>query len=693
MRIVLLISSIVIGASLITGSVGVNAATLAKAHKQGYGKSKKHMASAKQKIPEPPNVWHRISAGLRLPRPDLALAAYNAQLNENKYSYLQSSRAKYSQSLPSTPVKEPSLEPELNPSNAGGESSDPSVKADPIKPAKATPPKDNYTSLGHKLRGDLPSNSVGGCDPKKNKLVKSEPARPLKTRIHTQFNYYPELHKHGNLATQSLAYKAFAENSAAIEQHPCDENDPKKIVRLAQNTPMLPPPSQTDVIQSPQALENEMQLLAAKQQEQAAQRSAKLMGNNERVNKYVDWYGQRQSYLYEVAERARPYLYHIVESIHTHRLPMDLALLPIVESAYQPTAQSPMSAAGLWQFIPSTGADYNLKQDTHYDERLDIVASTEAAASYLTFLNQRFKGDWLLALAAYNCGIGRVEDAIRQNVAAGLDTDYWSLQLPEETQAYVPRLLALSKIFANPAAYKIKLAPIRDEPYFITVKVDRKPDVQLLANKDLKTIAELADVPFEHFTLLNPGYLEPTLPSDRPFNFLMPIANANQLYQRLYMLIKLDDLPEQKNIQTINIPTVKLPSISQLTELGGMDNNSVPFLSLPLTAKPTLESTVTATQTETATPKQQKAKPAQEKYLAVHYVDKGETLLTVAKNFEVSVEAMRTMNKLKRKQGVFLGQRLTIPPKQVVKTIMEQAVNSDILENGQIKTGHSNNNV
>jgi soluble lytic murein transglycosylase-like protein len=254
---------------------------------------------------------------------------------------------------------------------------------------------------------------------------------------------------------------------------------------------------------------------------------------NERVNKQIAWYAQRSTYLQQVAERARPYLYHIVSGLSANHLPAELALLPIVESAYQPTAQSPKSAAGLWQFIPSTGLDFDLAQSDRYDGRLDIEASTQAAIRYLTFLKRHFNGDWLLALAAYNCGLGRVDDAISSNRANGLPTDYWSLHLPEETQDYVPRFLALSSIFANPTTYGLKLPAVKNEPYFVKVKVDRRFDIDYLSKKQLTVIAELANLSYEQFVQLNPGYLKPTLDTDEPFTLLMPASNAKHLHQHL----------------------------------------------------------------------------------------------------------------------------------------------------------------
>jgi hypothetical protein len=262
-----------------------------------------------------------------------------------------------------------------------------------------------------------------------------------------------------------------------------------------------------------------------------------------RIHKHITWYQEHRDYLSQVTERARPYLYHIVESLNQHHLPYELALLPIIESAYQPTALSPKSAAGLWQFIPSTGHDFDLQQTIHYDARLDITASTQAAMRYLTFLNQHFNGDWLLALAAYNCGLGAVDNAINRNKAEGLAIDYWSLRLPEETQEYVPRFLALSSIFANPDFHNLKLARIKNEPYFVKVKIHHQQHIDYLTHKDFKQIAQIANLSYEQFTNLNPGYLNPALANDKNFTFLMPAANADHFHRHLESIAQFMNQP------------------------------------------------------------------------------------------------------------------------------------------------------
>lgn len=648
MRLLLLISNVVIGVSLLAEPSAADAAK-AKGHRQSKGKRQV------VKVAEPANVWRRISAGLRLPRPDIELAAFNAQqVYDEKYRYLKGSTAKLDATVPPTTLSDA---PSDNAPSVEGEVPDAiNRRRHVIMPVKALLPKDNYTELGRKLLG---SAGAGDCLPTKGGFAQSRSARLQNARVRAQFDFYPELHKRSSVKTANFKAGTASEN-------PCAAEKLKKMARQSVQDPLIETP-QSPPMPIPTAalpaskLDAELQLLALKQREQETQRNDKLLQSTERVNKFVNWYAQRQGYLYEVSMRAKPYLYHIVDALNKQHLPLDLALLPIVESAYQPTAQSPMSAAGLWQFIPSTGADYNLKQDVHYDERLDIIASTQAAVNYLDFLNRRFKGDWLLALASYNAGIGRVEEAMTRNRAEGLDTDYWSLILPEETMAYVPRLLALSKLMSNPAAYNLKMTPVKDEPYFITVDVDRPLDKQNLADKEIKTIAELANVPYEQFALLNPGYLEATLPPDRPLHFLMPITNANALYQRLAQLGKGDE-----PVQSF---TLALPEVTKIADAA---NYAAPYLSLPMDeSKPVTEPVTTSKPVYT-----EKSKQLKQAYLTVHYVDKGETLLTVAKTFDVSVDAVRTLNKLKRKQGVFLGQRLTIPSKQV-KTIMLEANNGE----------------
>jgi membrane-bound lytic murein transglycosylase D len=209
-------------------------------------------------------------------------------------------------------------------------------------------------------------------------------------------------------------------------------------------------------------------------------------------------YAGRKDYWLRVSERATPYLHLIVEAIDERGLPQELALLPVVESGFQPFAYSHGRAAGIWQFIPATGRHYGLKQNWWYDGRRDVTAATEAALDYLTYLNEMFDGDWLLALAAYNAGEGTVSRAIKRNRQAGRATDYWSLDLPRETMHYVPRLLAVSEIVAHPERHDIALTPISNEPAVAVVDLEHQVDLALAA--------ELAEIDIETLYALNPGF-------------------------------------------------------------------------------------------------------------------------------------------------------------------------------------------
>jgi membrane-bound lytic murein transglycosylase D len=228
-------------------------------------------------------------------------------------------------------------------------------------------------------------------------------------------------------------------------------------------------------------------------------------------------------------ERARRYLHHIVEEIERRNMPTELALLPMVESSYNPMALSSARAAGLWQFVPSTGRQYNLQQNWWYDGRRDIVASTSAALEYLQKLYEMY-GDWYLALASYNWGEGSVGRAIEKNRAAGLPTDYLSLQMPDETRNYVPKLQAIKNIVLDPGAFGLVLDPIENRPYFVTVTLTR--DI------DLDVAAQLAEMPLDELRRLNPAHNRPmiessvaptlVLPADRAERFARNLATTNK---------------------------------------------------------------------------------------------------------------------------------------------------------------------
>jgi membrane-bound lytic murein transglycosylase D len=236
-----------------------------------------------------------------------------------------------------------------------------------------------------------------------------------------------------------------------------------------------------------------------------------------KVQKYVKKYKTEKT-LDKATVQATPYLYHIVEQLEKRNMPGELALLPIIESSFQPLATSNRGAAGIWQFIPSTGRHFGLKQDNWYDGRRDILASTKAALDYLQFLHKEFDENWMLALAAYNCGEGTVQRAINRNKRAGKPTTFWDLKLPKETKEYVPKFLALVEVVKNPEKHNVALASIENQPYFKLVN----PGIHL----NFKQAAKLSGVNITELKQLNPGYRRAGTHPKGPQQLLLPVANA-----------------------------------------------------------------------------------------------------------------------------------------------------------------------
>jgi len=246
------------------------------------------------------------------------------------------------------------------------------------------------------------------------------------------------------------------------------------------------------------------------------------------IQKQLDWYLARPKYIKTIQTRAEPYLYNIIKQVEEKGLPGELALLPAVESGFKAHAYSRAKASGLWQFIPSTGRLYGLDQNWWYDGRRDVYASTEAATSYLKKLGGVFNNDWLLALASYNAGMGTVGRAVKRNAANNKATDFWSLDLPRETKNYVPRLLALAKIFAHAEHYGISLKTQSHEPTFLAVNIG--------SQIELSKAAQLSNTTIEELFHLNPGLSRGYTPPQGPHRLLIPIDNADLFKKNLAAL-------------------------------------------------------------------------------------------------------------------------------------------------------------
>ncbi|TDO98895.1 LysM peptidoglycan-binding domain-containing protein [Marinomonas balearica] len=244
-----------------------------------------------------------------------------------------------------------------------------------------------------------------------------------------------------------------------------------------------------------------------------------------RLRSQLRWYSSHPNYLTRVSKRGERYLYFIVEELEKANMPLEIALLPIVESGFDPFGYSHGRASGPWQFIPSTGQIYGLDQNWWYDGRRDITLSTKAAIAYLTKLGRMFDGNWLHALASYNSGEGTVMRAIRKNKKAGKPTDFWSLDLPKETRAYVPKLLALAKIIKDPAKYSYTTHFIVNKPYFEQVNIGGQIDLAQAAN--------MADISIDEIYLLNPAFNQWATAPNGPHKLLVPISKAKNFRTKL----------------------------------------------------------------------------------------------------------------------------------------------------------------
>ena len=246
---------------------------------------------------------------------------------------------------------------------------------------------------------------------------------------------------------------------------------------------------------------------------------------NSRIREQKTKFLRNKSYLHDVTLRAEPYMYWIVEQIHKRKMPMELVLLPIVESAFDPHATSSANAAGIWQIVATTGKNYGLKQNQWYDGRRDVVASTKVALDMMQRLNKMFDGDWLLTVAAYNSGEGRVLKAIKQNKARGKPTDFWSLSLPRETTVYVPKMLALSDLLKNNKRYGIKL-PTPDESRALA-------RVEVGQQMQLTQAAEMAGMSLSKLKSFNTGYKKGATAPNGPQYILVPKSHVAQLRNSL----------------------------------------------------------------------------------------------------------------------------------------------------------------
>jgi membrane-bound lytic murein transglycosylase D len=392
-----------------------------------------------------------------------------------------------------------------------------------------------------------------------------------------------------------------------------------------------------------------------------------------KVDKNLRWLSNNQRYLDRVTEQSKPYLYYVANELRENDMPMELALLPIVESAYDPFAASPSKALGVWQFMPHTGRYFGLKQNHWYDGRRDIVASTDAAVRYLKRLNTMFNGDWLLTIAAYNAGEGTIRRAIEKNRKQGKGTDFWSLPLSQQTQSYVPQLLALSKVIADPEKYDLELGEISNNPYFTTVNVSTPID--------LAQAARMAEIDPKELRNLNAGYNKWITDPSGPHQLLVPVADAAQF------TLNLDKLPKIAPIQVAGDYKVKAgdtlgaiakrfgTSVTAIQSANNLKSAQLKIgqsLSIPGQAPMNSPYAIQA---------EQEIAQRNQKNTGTYYTIKsGDSFWTIAKKHDTSVKNLLKWNELPANAKLKPGQKLLV----VNKTATQKADNKITY---QIKSG------
>lgn len=377
---------------------------------------------------------------------------------------------------------------------------------------------------------------------------------------------------------------------------------------------------------------------------------------------HESWYAARPDYVKRMVARSQRYLFHIVEEVEKRGMPTEIALLPMVESAFNPQAYSRSKASGIWQFIPSTGKDFGLKQDWWVDNRRDVTAATNAALTYLQRLHVMF-GTWDLALAAYNAGEGTVRRAIERNRKQGLPTDYESLSLPAETRNYVPKLQAVKNIMTHPEQYGLEILSIPNRPYFTKVTAPEQIDAHLAA--------KLAEISFDEFSSLNPEYNRPVLTaSGKVHEILLPVGTAETFKTNLEAydkpLVSWQTYHAKRGERMDSIARKFGIGLTQLRDVNDLPSRNKMAMSRQIlvpNAKSSADNDAGLilvadtgdTQAESSASRHAETAPVR------HQVKKGETLQLIAKRYGTNTRQLMQLNRLKSSK-LKAGMQLTVRP-------------------------------
>ena len=379
--------------------------------------------------------------------------------------------------------------------------------------------------------------------------------------------------------------------------------------------------------------------------------------NRKEIQAQIQWYQSNRYYLKKMALQAKPYLHYIVQQVHIRHLPAELALLPFIESAFDPYAFSRAGATGLWQMMPKTANGFGLQTNWWYDGRRDIYASTQAALDYLEYLGEYFHGDWLLALAAYDSGEGTVKNAIHKAYKQHRATDFWSLELPSETKRYVPRLLALAAIINHPDKYGVTLPMIQNKTYLVPVNIG--------SQLELNHAATLAGIQLEELYHLNPGFNHWATSPKGPHRLLLPIALAHDFKAALAKIPCTQRIHYDHHIvksgETLiqiakhyHIPVPTLQYINQLTQNHHLRSGAK--LKIPPHDRRLAEA-----------PKHFNKKYQQHRRVlymrklpSIHIIQQGESLSSIATHYHLNTQQLAKHNHITDINKIRIGQKITL---------------------------------
>ena len=404
-----------------------------------------------------------------------------------------------------------------------------------------------------------------------------------------------------------------------------------------------------------------------------------IVENNPRIQSHIDWISQRPDYLASISKRAEPFLYLVVSELEKEEVPIEIALLPIVESDYYPFSYSHGTATGIWQFIPSTGRMYGLDEDWWHEDRRDVLASTKAAVRYLKDLNRMFDGDWLLSIAAYNAGPGRVQRAIDKNRNQGKRTDYWSLDLPKETEKYVPKLLALGKVLKNPERFNQKLIKIENKPYLEPINLESQFDLAL--------IAQWTNLSIDEIYSFNPGLKRWATPEALPYTILLPVDVAGDFKEIL---------TNQKNRPKVSWTRYKVKegdslsiiaqnfntTINQIQSVNNINGSLIranSFLIVPLARESEAYYSLSDVQREKS-----RLNATKNSDKLIYKVVSGDSLWKISRNFDVTVNDLVRWNKIVPTAPLSIGKELVILIDAKEKTELAKITNTGIDINRKI---------